>query len=106
MRGTVGLEVTVSNFSASACVKCCFAPFRFCELSDWLSSQRRQLRLLKETARNSSHQEQVTAAVEVRLHSLSSDIGLEVRLQVFFWVCVDTRLCSGELMLEKRAWCG
>ncbi|XP_027140369.1 nesprin-1 isoform X4 [Larimichthys crocea] len=37
---------------------------RFCELSDWLSSQRRQVRLLRETARNSSHQEQVDAAVQ------------------------------------------
>ncbi|XP_061126959.1 nesprin-1-like [Syngnathus typhle] len=32
---------------------------RFCELSDWLSSQRRHL---KETARTSSHQEEVDAA--------------------------------------------
>ncbi|XP_047184808.1 nesprin-1-like [Scophthalmus maximus] len=37
---------------------------RFCELSDWLSSQRRQVRLLRDTARNSSHQEQVDAAVQ------------------------------------------
>ncbi|XP_023266580.1 nesprin-1-like [Seriola lalandi dorsalis] len=37
---------------------------RFCELSDWVSSQRRQVRLLRETARNSSHQEQVNAAVQ------------------------------------------
>ncbi|GLD49390.1 nesprin-1-like protein [Lates japonicus] len=37
---------------------------RFCELSDWLSSQRRQVRLLRETARSSSHQEQVDAAVQ------------------------------------------
>ncbi|XP_040920912.1 nesprin-1-like [Toxotes jaculatrix] len=37
---------------------------RFCELSDWLSSQRRQVRLLRETARNSSRKEQVNAAVQ------------------------------------------
>ncbi|XP_028460432.1 nesprin-1-like [Perca flavescens] len=37
---------------------------RFCELSDWLSSQKRQVRLLRETARNSSHQEQVDVAVQ------------------------------------------
>ncbi|XP_067337447.1 nesprin-1 isoform X16 [Channa argus] len=37
---------------------------RFCELSDWLSSQRRQMRLLRETGGNSSHQEQVDAAVQ------------------------------------------
>nr|XP_019953051.1 PREDICTED: nesprin-1-like [Paralichthys olivaceus] len=37
---------------------------RFCELSDWLSSQRRQVRLLREMARNSSHQEEVDAAVQ------------------------------------------
>ncbi|KAK1888949.1 Nesprin-1 [Dissostichus eleginoides] len=37
---------------------------RFCEISDWLSSQRRQVRLLRETARHSSHQEQVDAAVQ------------------------------------------
>ena len=41
---------------------------RFCELSDWLSSQRRQVRLLRETARDgsSTHQEQVDAALQVR----------------------------------------
>lgn len=38
---------------------------RFCELSDWLSSQRRQVRLLREATGNSSHQEQVDAAVQV-----------------------------------------
>ncbi|XP_039981906.1 nesprin-1-like [Xiphias gladius] len=37
---------------------------RFCELSVWLSSQKSQVRLLRETARNSSHQEQVNAAVQ------------------------------------------
>ncbi|CAM9192469.1 unnamed protein product, partial [Lampetra planeri] len=37
---------------------------RFCELSDWLSSQRRQLRLLRETTRDSSLQEQEDAAVQ------------------------------------------
>nr|XP_029132983.1 nesprin-1-like [Labrus bergylta] len=37
---------------------------RFCELSDWVSSQKRQVRLLKETSRNSSHKEQVDAAVQ------------------------------------------
>lgn len=34
---------------------------RFCELSEWLSSQKRQVRLLGEAARNSSHEEQVNA---------------------------------------------
>lgn len=54
-----------SYFShCSACV-----PFsRFCELSDWLSSQKRQLRLLKEATRTSSHQEHIDAAVQVSWH--------------------------------------
>ncbi|CAB1447009.1 unnamed protein product [Pleuronectes platessa] len=37
---------------------------RFCELSDWLSSQRRQVRLLREMARDSSNQEEVDVAVQ------------------------------------------
>ena len=53
-------------------------PFsRFCELSDWLSSQRRQVRLLRETAKNSSHQEQVDTAVQVRYHIIYAAVDLK-----------------------------
>lgn len=37
---------------------------RFCELSDWLSSHKRQLRLLRE-ASNTNSEEQMDAAVQV-----------------------------------------
>ncbi|XP_037541085.1 nesprin-1 [Nematolebias whitei] len=37
---------------------------RFCELSDWLSSQKAQVMLLRESPMNSRHQEHVDAAVQ------------------------------------------
>lgn len=53
---------------------------RFCELSDWLSSQRRQVRLLRETAIDSSHQEQLDAAVQVSLCTPVAGVDTEIML--------------------------
>ena len=66
-------EVTVRQTAVS---ENAFLPFsRFCELSDWLSSQRRQALLLKEMAMNSRHREQVDAAVQVSKHVVFAPVG-------------------------------
>lgn len=76
MEWEVKAEKTENPFSITDVLNCIFLPAlcvsnktvpasRFCELSDWLSSQKRQLRLLKEATKNSSHQEHIDAAVQV-----------------------------------------
>lgn len=58
--------------------------FRFCELSDWLSSQKRQMRLLRGTAITSRHQEQLDAAVQVSYWATFAALGTEIRLYFNF----------------------
>ncbi|XP_076011028.1 nesprin-1-like [Genypterus blacodes] len=72
---------------------------RFCELSDWLSSQKRQVRLLRETARNSSHQEQVDAAIQALQEAV------EGREEDLLWLksrLVGLSEVSSELELQRQ----
>uniref|UniRef100_A0AAZ1XTL6 Calponin-homology (CH) domain-containing protein n=1 Tax=Oreochromis aureus TaxID=47969 RepID=A0AAZ1XTL6_OREAU len=74
---------------------------RFCELSDWLSSQKRQMRLLRETAITSSHQEQLDAlreAVDTREESL---LWLKSRLVVLSEVSSEVEVQRQRAALAK-----
>ncbi|KAM4529485.1 nesprin-1 isoform 3-T3 [Fundulus diaphanus] len=72
---------------------------RFCELSDWLSSQRGQVRLLRETAMTSHHQDQVDAA------ALTLQKALMAREERLLWLKTRlTRLSevSPELEVQRQ----